>query len=185
MARARTLSANADLDGAFIFYWIGFNSLYGQDRHRLKPSTVTWERNQAKSRTQDFTAFLHLVERNGKERLDLMFGRLKFQALVRSLLDDIYLDEGAWRKWAERGLISVRDRQQGWVRVSSSRLDVQRIFRRLYVLRNQIFHGSSTDRSRANRRSLEHGVPVLGAFVEADLMVFWRVSERARPIDAT
>ena len=96
-----------------------------------------------------------------------MFRRLKFRMVVRSLLDDIYLDEGAWRKWAEQSVVSVRERELGWARVSSNRLGAHRIFRRLYVLRNQIFHGSSTDRSTANRRSLEHGVPVLGAFVEA------------------
>jgi hypothetical protein len=168
MARGRILFANGDLDGAFIFYWIGFNSLYGKDRHQPNLSIAIEEGNlQVARRAREFRSFLHLVEKLGKERLELVLSRRKFQVIVRSLLDDVYLNEGAWRKWAEHGLVSPRDRQRAWVAVSSNRLDVDRIFERLYVLRNQIFHGSSTDRSRANRRSLQHGVPVLGAFVEA------------------
>ena len=49
--------------------------------------------------------------------------------------------------------------------------DITQIFKRLYVLRKQMFHGCSTDGSVKNRPSLRAAVPVLERFVQVLLAV--------------
>ena len=54
------------------------------------------------------------------------------------------------------------------------------IFERLYILRNQIFHGASKDQSRANRPSLISAVPVLAELVPAFIKAVEDQGDRIR-----
>jgi hypothetical protein len=83
------------------------------------------------------------------------------------LLGDKFLHDCCWKAW-DREEIVDRDRREASIPHCNEKHDHQliQLFRRLYVLRKQIFHRCSKDGSSKNRPSLRAAAPVLARFVD-------------------
>ncbi len=161
-----------DLDAQFIFSWLAFNALYGQARYRHPDRQ--W------SEIADITKFLTLMI-----KLDHgIHGVLKEGPLaehVSNLVKDKFLHDCCWRQWDKNGAVD-RDSRDSFVPECHEKHtdELVQVFKRLYVLRKQIFHGCSTDGSSKNRPSLRAAVPVLKRFVQAFLDVLKRNPQQAQ-----
>lgn len=155
--RARSWIAAAKacehLDGKFIFYWIGFNALYGQEFAADRLDMKYFLEGVIAS-ADDGAIRTHLLTIE-KDVLDL----LALEFLYRD-----YWRSGYTNALAERitqNLLTVR---LNWSRPETC---LPTIFECLYELRNQILHGSAKFGSRKNRDSHRAAVPILAALVPA------------------
>lgn len=180
-----------DIDARFIFFWIGFNSLYskepelddgkGDSTHSKK--SQSGDNKQTPIDTFDeLQEYLNvLVPLNSKLIHETFWKGTVFQAGV-SLMEDEYLYKSFWKaKTAgdkhERWRKGMESDKRKFIQARSLS-EIQRkkipeiftstIFRRLCVLRNQVIHGSATHKSNLNRKALRRGVRVL----EKSLPVF-------------
>ncbi|WP_447965598.1 hypothetical protein [Nitrospira sp. Ecomares 2.1] len=172
-ARGCAKDGKKDLDGEFIFWWIALNALYGQPKERkeikekFQKYNIT-ELQCLKSFLEDVSSSPHVVK-------VLTYHSNPNKQFRDDVLENIFLLKDIWTQQLSAkdleahpawGLIekSVRSAENN---LRKGQIDnyLKQIFERLYVLRNQIFHGASKDQSRANRRSLTSAVPVLAELV--------------------
>jgi hypothetical protein len=147
-----------DSDSRFISLWIAFNAIYGHlaEAGRDVQDHASW---------QSFLA--RMVERDACDSL----GRILTaqQAAVLRLIDNKFLFRPFWqnhpdaaeklRRAVQRSLIDFR---QG-----NTLALLQELFERLYVMRQQVFHGAATSGGKLNRASLETCTQLLAAIVPA------------------
>ena len=152
-----------DSDTAFICYWIAFNAAYaqGKDLHGQFPETEfrKW--------------YFDMIFGVDRERIiyDAIWQR--FSGALRPFLNNHFVYEPFWRhhhgdeechNWRDR----FRDDQRQ-VNAALGRQDTTRIlavlFRRLYVLRNQLVHGGATWGSTVNRQQVEGGKEIMACLV--------------------
>ena len=157
---AEQASSHDDADVAFVCYWIAFNAAYAQrerDLHDNFPDT-------------DFRQWcFDMIVRVDRERAiyDAIWKR--FAGMLRLFLDNHYVFEPFWRHQnGEAGFENWRDRfrdERRSVDRALGNLETPRIlgvlFRRLYVLRNQIIHGGATWGSSVNREQVEGGREIM------------------------
>jgi hypothetical protein len=161
LRRAGSL-AEDDHDGRFIFLWIALNALFGQARYRPDGGDPSGEWG-------DLARFLNQVLQLDQSHRRIPAALAPLGDPVMELLSLRFLHR---RYWIEGDTDSLRcsvkrDRKKAEAAWKGGQPEkcLEELFRRLYVLRNQIFHGASTDRSSANRDSLKAAVPVLAALV--------------------
>lgn len=152
---ARSPDARDDLEGQFISYWIALNALYARRRtERGDVRESKWLLN-----------FLCDLDRHGELRFAV--GTVKRQAdtlLQKKYLSKIYWDHGTTPRMKEVLSREGQKAKEAWSNGDIKEyLDI--LFQRLHVLRNQIFHGCSTDRRSLNRGSLKPAVAILEALV--------------------
>jgi uracil-DNA glycosylase len=98
------------------------------------------------------------------------------------LLGEPYLYEATWKLEPIKAATAIGKFQEAanlaWARHQEAAY-LRAVCSRLYVLRNQIFHGCSTFQSKANRDSLEPAVAVLSRLVPAFCRVVEQQGERA------
>lgn len=142
-----------DLDARFVFWWIGFNALYGQARYRD---------DRGGSELADIRSFLDLMAKLGPRTVPALLKQRNIKADAETLLRDKYLHDCCWREWDKRKIYD-RSGRETVVPSCNEKGDDELflVFKRLYVLRKQIFHGCSKERSSKNRPSLRAAVPVL------------------------
>ena len=144
---------SADIEGRFITCWIGLNALYG----RLDDQNRPWGDREA------LGTFLAQVWRlDGRGLLRQVLGRR--QTAVLNLIDDCFLTVQFWEGEAapasRQVKKDVKEAILGYQK--TNRLPILRLlFDRLYVMRNQVFHGASTKGSKLNRRALQLSAMVL------------------------
>ncbi len=158
-----------DPDARFIFLWIALNAAYAQvlpDTFRLAETRLLYR-------------FLERLQRHDRERL--LYGIVwdEFSGPIRLLLENPYVFRPFW-DW-QRGRITQGEWERRFRRSRAAalralgRMDTTRvlmeIFERLYVLRNQLFHGNATWNGRRNREPIEQGAQVLGRLVPAILSI--------------
>ncbi len=159
----RAEMAHDDPDIAFTCYWIAFNAAYAED---TEDSVEIRERDLIGGY---FTKILKLdAERTIYEAIwD------RFSGPVRLILKNRYVYQpfwkhvngvegyGDWEAWFEReqARIGLALAQQ------ETRLVLNLLFDRLYVLRNQIMHGGSTWNSSVNRSQVRDGAAIMGFLV--------------------
>ncbi len=167
ISRAESLKAQEWDEGPFIFYWIAFNTLYGQhDEIRETDS-------------KDIEKFLKRIckldQKDGS--LSLILHDIHIKRKMDSLIKNQYLSEIYWR---EKGrlrkfkLDQDNDHKKAQIAYKQRELDeyLSILFKRLRVLRNQIFHGCSTDKSRSNKGSLQPAEAILKELVPQFLTIF-------------
>jgi hypothetical protein len=161
LRRAGSL-AEDDHDGRFIFLWIALNALFGQARYRPDGGDPAGEWG-------DLARFLNQVRQLDQSHRRIRTALAPMGNSVMSLLRLPFLHRRYWIEGDTDSLRASLERDRHKAEVAWERgqpeMYLEELFRRLYVLRNQIFHGASTDRSSANRDSLEAAVPVLAALV--------------------
>lgn len=152
LERAEQLDAS-DIEGRFVFGWIGFNALYG----RMDSDAGPWSDRQA------LGAFLAQVWRlDRREQLRPALGRR--QTLVLGLIENRYLSLDYWIGERAPALRKIKGEVKSAILCFTrpDRLPILRaLFDRLYVMRNQVFHGASTKGSRLNRRPLQDSARIL------------------------
>jgi len=146
-----------DLEGTFVPLWIAFNALYGHlaDDGSTAPDRASW---------QEFLA--GIVRADGTDRL----GRALWdeQLDVLRMIDSRYLFKPFWfgeQSEADGKLKRARQRAMRGYQSRTSSAVLQELFERVYVLRQQIFHGAATCGSRVNRHTLKMGARVLSSIV--------------------
>lgn len=152
-----------EVEDQFISLWIAFNALYG----RLDDSHRAWGDREAMG------TFLTAIWNLGAEgRIRRLLG--KRQLAVLKLIETKYLYD---RFWSEPGSNhehtlhrTVRDFLP---RFGTHRMFpvLRTLFDRLYVMRNQVFHGASTKGSYLNRRTLMQSASLLRELLPAMLEV--------------
>lgn len=158
-----------DDDARFIFLWIAFNAAYA---HELPD-------NMHFSETRLFYRFLsRLIENDQEQRLYKIIWN-EFPNSIRLLLDNPYVFQPFWEH--QKGVIEETEWKEKFKRSKASayralgKMDTRKvllvIFERLYVLRNQLFHGSATWNSRVNREQLKQATDLLGQLVPAIIAI--------------
>jgi len=162
-----------DVEGRFISLWVAFNAAYG----------YLDDFGMAAADHASFHEFLEKIVLADTEDLirPILFER--FQS-IRNLSGNQYLYNHFWSNvpdWKERfdrensylcvsiGRISVRNEHLGHKKNVVGVLSIT--FRRLYVLRCQIFHGGATCGSRYNRLQLHGAVDLMSQVMPAMLTV--------------
>ena len=152
-----------DMDAAFIFHWIGFNAAYASD---LPESYVTEERAL-------FGEYFEKIVRFDVKRkiYDAIWSR--FSGPIRLLLNNRYVFQPFWRhhnqpqtygKWEDPFVRGQKTIGHALARQDTT-VVLSILFDRLYVLRNQLFHGGATWNSRVNRRQVRDGAQIMAFLV--------------------
>ena len=158
-----------DDDARFIFLWIAFNAAYTSEFH-------------AERRFSETKAFLHFLSRlihSDHEKLLYKIVWSEFPRSIRLLLDNRYVYQPFWEH--EKGNLTEEEWQKNFKRskASASRalgsMDTRKVlavvFDRLYVLRNQLMHGSATWNSSVNREQVRDGAKILDQLVPAVISI--------------
>lgn len=158
-----------DPDARFIFLWIAFNAAYAhelQDQMRF-------------SETRLFYRFLSRLIESDREQLLYQIVWNVFPRSIHLLLDNPYVFQPFWEY--QRGCLSEAEWKEKFIRSKTSafralgRMDTRKvllvIFERLYVLRNQLFHGGATWNSSVNRDQLKQATDILGRVVPAIIAI--------------
>lgn len=160
-----------DIDAAFIYYWIAFNAAYAKD---IPESYATEERGLF----GEYFEKIVLFDAN-RSIYDAIW--MRFPGPIRLLLNNKYvfqpfwkhhnrtLRHGSWENFFMRDQKLIGDA----LARQNTRVVLSILFDRLYVLRNQLFHGGSTWNSRVNRRQVRDGANILAFLVPhfIDLMM--------------
>lgn len=153
-----------DYHGPFIFYWIAFNALYGQhDEIRDTDS-------------RDMKKFLkricELDQQNGSLSEILRDLKSKTDRLIKDqFLSRTYWEEGLSPRFKGNQEKDFEKAQTAYDRGKFDRY-LAILFERLRVLRNQIFHGYSTDRRSLNKNSIRPALEILEELVHQFLRIF-------------
>ena len=160
-----------DIDAAFIFYWIAFNAAYAKD---MPESYAIEERGL-------FGEYFEMIVRFDAARsvYDAIWSR--FPGPIRLLLDNKYVFQPFWRhhnqtlRYGNWENFFKQDRKLigDALACQDTRVVLSILFDRLYVLRNQLFHGGSTWNSGVNRRQVRDGANIMAFLVPhfIDLMM--------------
>lgn len=144
-----------DPDAIFIFLWISFNSAYSAQDNK----------DDSKIRSD----FLILLYRFGKKEIDKIIVE-NFQNEIYEILDNEYLMNSYWDGPAyefqrEKEINKQRAQNALFLSEKNSKVTLDILFRRMNVLRNQIFHGYTTQNSSYNRKSVEDSSELMLRFI--------------------
>ncbi len=160
MERAEALDAG-DIEGRFISCWIGINALYARIDDHNKP----WGDREALG---TFLTRIYKLDSKGRFRKILV----KRQTAVLGLIDDKYLCSAFWSSGGSQVTRNIRAEVQKTILSFRKHYQLpilRSLFERLYVMRNQVFHGASTKGSRLNRRALRACGNILADMLSASL----------------
>ena len=149
-----------DLDAGFVFYWISFNATYSMSIEEVEGFTEM----------DKITQFLDLIiqcdEKN--EIYDIIWSR--FTREIRGILNNPFIFKDYWICVAKGSGDEWKDRFEASKKVVNYALSkkntlsiLQTLFSRLYVLRNQLMHGSATWNGATNRRQVTDGYHLIRA----------------------
>jgi hypothetical protein len=161
------LAPGTDKPPRFVDLWIGLNALYG---------VRTYERGSPSQDRRDFQNFLRKLRRldSGNQLLVSLMKRERIVSLVLGIIVNKYLWYEFWRREPEVLERMVRAEQKA-VELALRENDVVTfytcLFRRLHVLRNQIFHGSSSATTRRSRDALTPAIRLLQEILPTFLRV--------------
>ena len=157
--RAR-LQGNDD-DSAFIFYWLAFNALYARERGEVFDYSNT-ERSVIRE-------YFELIAQLDSDSTIYNILWQRFSDPVRNLLGNKFVYQPFWNHYNEiPGYEDWEERFEKTNKMSLIALQnedtasiLKLIFDRLYVLRNQVFHGAATWGSSVNRDQIRDSLNIL------------------------
>lgn len=165
-----------DLDARFIFLWIAFNAAYS---HEL-PDHFNF------SETRLFFHFIGRLVDSDKEDVIGEIIWSEFPKSIRLLLDNRYVFQPFWA--FQKGNLTQEAWEEKFHRSKASalralgKMDTRKvlmvIFERLYVLRNQLFHGNATWNSSANRNQLKQATAIMDNLVPAIIAIMLQSSDQ-------
>ena len=153
----------------FIFLWVAFNAAYGQELLNKDQG------NESPTQTTQFNDFLSkIIARDTAGTIKTILWNT-YTGPVRELLKNFYVYGHFW-KWVREGGEDWKHRFDKSKRAAFNALgkdDVKRalneVFSRLYVLRNQLFHGGATHASGWGRSQVRDGSRIMAELVPAIL----------------
>jgi hypothetical protein len=154
--KATEVQGSPDLQ--FVCHWIAFNALYGQDRN-IGAQTEQVEQFELSDFLGKVVRLDLALVRGTLAGLHSQAKRLaKLEFLYREYWKDVPTDIG--------GMISreVNAIDAAW-RVKQPERRLASLFQRIYLLRNQVFHGAAKHGSRKNRDSIAPALAVLTELV--------------------
>ena len=154
-----------DPDAAFIFYWIAFNAVYGEDRpedyDRTGRERDTFQRYFAKVVALDTDNSIYAAVWE------------KFTDSVRGFLENRFVFAPFWKSrnrnaqnpdWQR--MFDNSRRKETWAFVDKDAVAIlDALFDRLYVLRNQLLHGGATWQGSVNRSQVQDGAAIMAFLV--------------------
>ncbi|MCY3883737.1 MAG: HEPN domain-containing protein [Gammaproteobacteria bacterium] len=177
LEKAQTLHSHEDFDGAFIFFWIAFNSMYSIQSSVNNPPSDT-------SQFRQFFKNLLQFDTEGTIYNALWKG---FPGAIRTLVQNKYVyslfwefqmtgNESDWetqlKKSEVRALAALRSTRR------EKTLELLLIvFDRLYTLRNQLIHGSATYQGSINRDQVKDGASILAYLVPSFVAILLENSD--------
>ena len=139
-----------DMDAKFIFLWISFNSIYSG-----------LEGFDEKSYVQNvFSKYFEMLVLNDRENFIYNYIWKKFTTTIKSVITNEFLLPSYWKFHDSNPKlwVDIYEKQKKIVNKALSNKDsiniLNILFDRLYVLRNQVFHGNATWNSKINREQL-------------------------------
>lgn len=179
MRRARAWHERSRREGTedierFMFLWIAFNAAYGDD---AALRDFVERENERGSESHRFKAFLRNIVARDKAGVLERIVWDEFSGPIRVLLSNHYVFHPFWKAaWASgrdsdwRRHFGNRERE---AKNALSRRDtftvLRVVFDRLYVLRNQIFHGGTTHPNGFGRDQIRDGSRIMASLVPAIL----------------
>ena len=164
----RSEKARAD-EEKFIFLWIAFNAAYGAESTNIEEHPL--------SENQQIKNFLHeVLKRDKTERIENILWE-KYPEAILVLLKNRYLFKLFWRwirdpsktyNWSVR-FDSNRTKIMGALEQRNTHVVLGEVLRRLYELRNQVFHGGMTFAEGWGRGQLRDGMRIMAEIVPAIL----------------
>lgn len=164
-----------DVDTSFIFYWISFNAAYSGKQTRIEFQSET-------------SSFRHFFERviavdNQNDVYNLIWRR--FSQEVKGILTNKYIFNGYWNEFHagdiedwESSFSSSKHRVNKALSNEDALQILSILFSRIYVLRNQIFHGNSTWNSAVNREQIIDCTKLLSHLIPIFLNIMMRSPEQ-------
>lgn len=154
-----------DPDAAFIFYWIAFNAVYGEDRPEDYDRT-------GRERDAFQRYFAKMVELDTDNAIYAAVWE-KFTDSVRGFLDNQFVFAPFWKSrnrtaknpdWQR--MFDSSKRNTTWAFVDKDAVAIlDALFDRLYVLRNQLLHGGATWQGSVNRSQVQDGAAIMAFLV--------------------
>ena len=164
-----------DFDAAFIFYWIGFNAMYG----RLVDSRIDDEERRQRCK------YLETVV-NFTDSKSLIYATIwsVLRVEIERMLENRYVYYFYWKHrnnpsmhqdWdkkfdeaREKARRAIRD-----PRGHQTKFVLCELFDRLNTLRNQLLHGGGTHNGRVNRKQVEPGARIMSSLAPhfVDIMI--------------
>ena len=161
-------SENVDSDDEkFIFLWIAFNAAYGGEPGNTPESNVLGK-------------FLDkILNRDNKKSMEKILFENISPTLFHQIMQNKYMFEPFWqsvRRETGKGTWkkSFDKDNEDAIRYHKDRrakLVLEEILKRLYTLRNQIFHGGTTFAAGKGRDQLRDGVEIMARLVPAILAI--------------
>jgi hypothetical protein len=148
--KATDVSAG-DIDSKFIFLWIAFNALYGQPKYLKREAGYEMYGLDEATDIKNFFEVIHQLDRRGQ--IDNAIESLRHD--VDDLRGDLFLNKQCWIEWRKRELQSVLERVKRPFLAGKRDVGLPGLLKSLYVLRNPLFHGCSTDKGTKNREALK------------------------------
>ena len=163
----RSEQEEGDQDARYIFLWISFNAIYA--------GLGTLDENMYQKKV--FNKYFEILIEQDKEKYIYEYIWSKFTSVIRSVLTNEFLLPSYWKHHDNDQKLWIEDYEQSKrvVNFALSNKDsvtiLNILFDRLYLLRNQIFHGSSTWNSKVNREQLDRCIALLGEIVPIFLTI--------------
>lgn len=154
-----------DPDVGFILLWIAFNACYADGS-----TDARWQRGERDNYERFFELILELDSDGeiGEAVLNrfrkAIEGFLANKYVFQPFWDHVHGRSGDSRNWDGQFHI-VRQRAERAIRNKDTGVVLSELFRRLYVLRNQLVHGGATWNGGVNRRQVQQGREILGFLV--------------------
>ena len=156
-----------DLDISFISLWIAYNACYAVD-----------DEGEGTERAHSLDFIGKLVHHDQGRRFETMLWN-KYSGPVRMLIENEFVFRPFWeyqrnkvRAWQPLHKRSIEEAHQYMAACDVPRL-LQVVLDRLHVLRNQVFHGGATFKSKVNRSQLRDGMRIMALIVPLmiDIMI--------------
>ena len=150
-----------DCDAEFIFLWIAFNAMYGQQ---------LVESEKANFEKYNFEKYLERLLHLESDRMDVVMQNIS--ADVEKLLNNKYVFEPFWKhhnglsghgNWEWKLKNRKKERESAWYK--KTEVTLHQLFESIYVLRNQLLHGSATYSGSLNRHQVTTGAKIMATLV--------------------
>lgn len=138
---------------AFVFLWISFNALYGQN--------APDDEEQARQRDVINQFLETMVVLDTESRIHEILEFLDLD--IDRFLSNWFVFKGFWTKYKDRMPFDYDTFSARTWRYQSTKEILKTVFERIYVLRNQVFHGSTTSvqSGTTGRRQLVEGFNIV------------------------
>lgn len=140
-----------DIDASFIFHWISFNAAY----------VGGYSKSEDYRERKAFDAFFEKILRNEVDKKITTLIWQRYSQEVRGILNNQYIFSPYWnedkpentQEWSTEFAKDMERVNEALERENTIFI-VSTLFKRIYVLRNQMFHGSATWQGTVNRRQV-------------------------------